>query len=139
MSNANPSARYSLATLLEPTSLAKLAAIGAIVLAIIVLFLWTGGWLSAGRLTLTRMIDTFEDVNGLHPGFRRNHAKGVCLEGSFESNGAGARLSTASVFKPGRVPVFGRFALAGGMPMMPDGPAAVRSMAVNFALPDGEV
>jgi catalase len=85
------------------------------------------------------MIDTFEDVNGLHPGFRRNHAKGVCLEGSFESNGAGARLSTASVFKPGRVPVFGRFALAGGMPMMPDGPAAVRSMALNFALPDGEV
>jgi len=139
MSNANPSARYSLATLLEPTSLAKLAAIGAIVLAIIVLFLWTGGWLSAGRLTPTRMIDTFEDVNGLHPGFRRNHAKGVCLEGSFESNGAGARLSTASVFKPGRVPVFGRFALAGGMPMMPDGPAAVRSMALNFALPDGEV
>ncbi len=139
MSNANPSARYSLATLLEPMSLAKLAAIGAIVLAIIVLFLWTGGWLSAGRLTPTRMIDTFEDVNGLHPGFRRNHAKGVCLEGSFESNGAGARLSTASVFKPGRVPVFGRFALAGGMPMMPDGPAAVRSMALNFALPDGEV
>src|SRR3979411_1864488 len=139
MSNANPSDRYSLATLLEPTSLAKLAAIGAIVLAIIVLFLWTGGWLSAGRLTPTRMIDTFEDVNGLHPGFRRNHAKGVCLEGSFESNGAGARLSTVSVFKPGRVPVFGRFALAGGMPMMPDGPAAVRSMALNFALPDGEV
>jgi catalase len=143
MSNANPSsppdARYSLANLLEPTSLAKLAAIGAIVLAIIVLFLWTGGWLSAGRLTPTRMIDTFEDVNGLHPGFRRNHAKGVCLEGSFESNGAGARLSTASVFKPGRVPVFGRFALAGGMPMMPDGPAAVRSMALNFALSDGAV
>jgi catalase len=139
MSNANPSARYSLATLLEPTSLAKLVAIGAIVLAIMVLFLWTGGWLSADRLTPKRMINTFEDVNGLHPGFRRNHAKGVCLEGSFESNGAGARLSTASVFKVGRVPVFGRFALAGGMPMMPDGPAAVRSMALNFALPDGEV
>src|SRR5215475_1966919 len=143
MSNANPSsprdARYGLAALLEPTSLARLAAIGAIVLAVAVLFLWTGGWLSGGHLTPTRMVDTFEDVNGPHPGFRRNHAKGVCLEGSFESNGAGARLSTASVFKPGRVPVFGRFALAGGMPMMPDGPAAVRSMALNFALPGGEV
>jgi catalase len=143
MSNANPSsprdARYGLAALLEPTTLARLAAIGAIVLAITVLFLWAGGWLSGGRLTPTRMVDTFEDVNGLHPGFRRNHAKGVCLEGSFESNGAGAHLSTASVFKPGRVPVFGRFALAGGLPMMPDGPAAVRSMALNFALPDGEV
>src|ERR1700754_3615380 len=100
-------ARYSLATLLEPTSLAKLAAIGAVVLAIIVLFLWTGGWLSAGRLTPTLMIDTFEDVDGLHPGFRRNHAKGVCVTGSFESNGNGVRLSTATVFTPGRVPVVG--------------------------------
>jgi catalase len=134
-----PDARYSLATLIEPASLAKLAAIGAIMLGIAVLFAWTAGWLSSGRLTQQRMIDTFEDVNGPHPGFRRNHAKGVCLEGSFESNGTGARLSTASVFKPGRVPVIGRFALAGGMPMIPDGPAVVRSMALSFSLADGEV
>lgn len=138
-STSSPGRRYSLATFLAPTSLAKLGAIGVILLAIVVLFFWTGGWLSSGHLTQTRLIDTFENVNGPHPGFRRNHAKGVCLEGSFESNGAGARLSTASVFKAGRVPVSGRFALAGGMPMMPDGPAAVRSMALNFSLPDGEI
>ena len=42
------------------------------------------------------MIDRFEAVNGEHPGFRRNHAKGVCLTGSFESNGNAARLSTAA-------------------------------------------
>ena len=35
--------------------------------------------------------------------------------------------------------MFGRFGLAGGMPMMPDGPNAVRSMALNFTLPDGEI
>jgi catalase len=64
------------------------------------------------------MIDTFEAVNGVHPGFRRNHAKGVCLAGVFDSNGAGAPYSSAEIFKPSRVPVFGRFALAGGMPMM---------------------
>ena len=133
-----PDTRYDLAALLAPASLAKLGAIGIILLAIVVLFLWSGGWLSSGHLTQTRLIDTFEDVNGPHPGFRRNHAKGVCLEGSFESNGAGARLSAASVFRPGRVPVSGRFSLAGGMPMMPDGPAAVRSMALNFTQPDGE-
>jgi catalase len=75
----------------------------------------------------------------LHPGFRRNHAKGVCFTGWFDSNGAATSLSRALIFQAGRFPVFGRFALGGGMPAMPDGPEAVRSMAVNFALPDGEV
>ena len=117
----------------------KLVGIGAIVCGVAALFAWCGGWLSSGRLDQARMIDTFEQVNGPHPGFRRNHAKGVCLAGTFESNGAGARLSTAAVFRSGSVPVIGRFALAGGMPMMADGPAAVRSMALQFDLPDGEM
>jgi catalase len=34
--------------------------------------------------------------------------------------------------------VIGRFALAGGLPMMPDGPNAVRSLALQFTLPNGE-
>lgn len=136
---ANTDARYGMAALLAPAPLAKLAGIGAIVCGIAALFAWTGGWLSPGRLDQARMIDAFQATNGLHPGFRRNHAKGVCLVGSFDSNGAGARLSTASVFKPGHVPVSGRFALAGGMPMVADGPAAVRSMALQFDLADGEV
>jgi len=42
------------------------------------------------------------------------------------------------VFRPGRTPVFGRFALAGGHPYMADGPKAVRSMALDFELADGE-
>ncbi|HEY1943710.1 MAG TPA: catalase family peroxidase [Roseiarcus sp.] len=134
-----PEHRYDLAALLIPANLRRLGLIGVLVLAIAALFAWTGGWLSSGRLDQTAMINRFEEVNGKHPGFRRNHAKGVCFSGWFDSNGAGVRLSKASVFRPGRVPIFGRFALAGGMPAMPDGPAAVRSMAVNFSLPDGEV
>jgi len=131
--------RYSLGALLAPGALVRLALIGFVVLAVAAAFAWTAGWLTPGRLDQARMIDTFEAVNGSHPGFRRNHAKGVCLAGWFDSNGAGARLSRAAVFKSGRVPVFGRFALAGGMPAMPDGPEAVRSLALDFALPDGEV
>jgi catalase len=142
MSSERPSAsdpdRYSLATLTKPSSLVRLAGIGVVLLGIAGAFAATAGWLSRDRLDPKRIIDRFEAVNGEHPGFRRNHAKGVCLTGWFESNGNGARLSTASAFWRGRVPVIGRFALAGGLPMMPDGPAAVRSLALDFQLPDGQ-
>ena len=133
-----PTDRYSFANLVKPASLVRLAGIGVVVLAIAGAFAATAGWLSPGRLGPARMIDRFEATNGAHPGFRRNHAKGVCFTGWFESNGNGAQLSTASALRRGRVPVIGRFALAGGLPMMPDGPAAVRSMALEFQLPNGE-
>jgi catalase len=116
-----------------------LGVIGVVLIAVAAAFAWTGGWFDSSRLDADRMVDTFEEVNGQHAGFRRNHAKGVCLRGWFESNGAGQRLSSAEVFRPGRVPVFGRFALAGGMPAVPDGPDAVRSMALNFTLANGEI
>jgi catalase len=135
---AGNSDRYSLAALTKPAALVRLAGIGVVVLAVAAAFAGTAGWLSPGRLDPARMIDRFEAVNGAHPGFRRNHAKGVCLTGWFDGNGAGARLSTAAVFAPGRYPVIGRFALAGGLPMMPDGPGAVRSLALEFRLPGGE-
>jgi catalase len=133
-----PDSPYSFAFLTKPSSLVRLGGIGVVVFAIAAAFAGTAGWLSPGRLGPDRIIDQFEAANGPHPGFRRNHAKGVCLTGSFESNGKGARLSTASVFAPGRTPVIGRFSLAGGLPMMPDGPAAVRSLALEFQLADGQ-
>jgi catalase len=56
----------------------------------------------------------------------------VCAVGDFASNGAGARLSKAQVFQPGQIsPVIGRFALASGMPFLPDGPQVVRSLAIS--------
>jgi catalase len=130
--------RYRFAGLLSSYALTRLPLIGAVLIAIAGCFAWVGGWLSPGRLDQTLIINTFEAANGVRSGFRRNHAKGVCVSGYFESSGAGAPYSRAEVFMPGRVPVFGRFALAGGMPMMPDGATAVRSMALNFTLPDGE-
>ncbi len=119
-------------------SLLRLTAVGAIVLGVGAGFAYIGGWLTPHRLTPTRFIDTFERVNGSHPGFRRNHAKGVCVGGYFESNGRGAPLSRAVVFRAGRVPVVGRFALAGGMPHAVDALQTVRSMALRFSLPNGE-
>jgi catalase len=83
-------------------------------------------------------IDRFEQIDGTHPGFRRNHAKGVGVSGFFESNGNGVRLSRAAVFEPGRVPVLGRFSLDGGQPYQPDRPGTRRGLALQFSLRNGE-
>jgi catalase len=116
----------------------RLAAIGAVLAGIVGLFAYAGGWLTPHTLSPATMINTFEQVNGPHPGFRRNHAKGVCFSGYFESSGRGVALSKAAVFPPGRVPIIGRFALAGGQPYVADAPNTVRSMAILFKLPDGQ-
>lgn len=116
----------------------RFAVIGVVIVAIAGLFLYAGGWFTPQALSPAVMINTFEQVNGEHPGFRRNHAKGVCISGYFESNGRGATLSKAVVFLPGRVPIIGRFALAGGQPYQGDEVHTVRSMALLFKLPNGE-
>jgi catalase len=134
-SSATP---YRLRALTNGDALARLAIIGVAVLIVVGCFAFVGGWLSPGRLTQARMIDGFEEVNGVWPGFRRNHAKGVCMAGHFDGNGQGVRLSNAAVFRPGQLPVIGRLSLAGGQPYMADGPAAVRAMGLAFRPPDGE-
>src|SRR6187402_3183811 len=83
----------------------RLALVIAIVLGVGAGFSYVAGWLSPHRLTPAGVVDTFERVNGSHPGFRRNHAKGVSISGYFEANGAGTRLSKAGVFRVGQVPV----------------------------------
>jgi catalase len=96
--------------------LGRLGAIGVVMLSVAGVFAYVGGWLSPARLTQHRMMAAFQHASGSHAGFRRNHAKGVCVTGWFESSGA----------------------LAGGMPFQTDAPATVRSMALRFLLPGGE-
>jgi catalase len=116
----------------------RLLVIGAVIALTALAFAYVGGWLSPHRLSPARMIAAFQELNGPHPGFRRNHAKGLCVTGYFDSNGAGRQLSKAEVFAPGRMPVVGRFALAGGQPFQADANRTVRSLALRISLPDGE-
>ncbi|MFZ1425575.1 MAG: hypothetical protein WAS21_02265, partial [Geminicoccaceae bacterium] len=90
--------RYRLSALTDRVALPRLVAVGLVVGCLAGGFAYVAGWLSPARLTQARLIDTFEQVNGPHPGFRRNHAKGACIAGSFLSNGQGSRLSEATVF-----------------------------------------
>jgi catalase len=119
-------------------TLARLAGIGVLLLGIMGAFLYLGGWFSPDKLTPGRFTDELERVNGKYSGFRRNHAKGVCVRGYFDSNGQGTRLSKAVVFRTGRVPVIGRFSLGGGDPYAPDVLSNVRGLGLQFSLSDGE-
>src|SRR5277367_459421 len=131
---APPEARPRLST---ASTVARLILIGVALAAFVGIFAYLGGWLTPNALTPARFTDGFQEVFGVHPGFRRNHAKGVGVSGFFESNGNGVRLSKAAVFQPGRVPVLGRFSLGGGKPYAPDSVSAAHGLGLQFSLPDG--
>lgn len=131
-------AQTPIAELRRASLILRFATIGMVIAGIAGLFAYAGGWFTPHALSPASIINTFEKVNGPHPGFRRNHAKGVCISGYFDSNGRGVALSRAAVFPAGRVPMIGRFALAGGQPYVTDAPHTVRSMAILFKLPNGE-
>jgi catalase len=117
---------------------ARLAGIGILLLGVVGAFFCLGGWFSPQKLTPSRFVDGFDQVDGVHSGFRRNHAKGVAVSGYFDSNGQGVSLSKAAVFSPGRIPVIGRFSLGGGDPHASDDLSTVRGLGLQFSLPGGE-
>src|SRR5260221_1889588 len=103
MSNGSKPAEAERPRLGKVSTLARFALIGVALAAVAGTFAYLGGWFTPKQLTPARFTDGFEQVYGVHSGFRRNHAKGVGVSGFFESNGEGVRLSKAQVFQPGRV------------------------------------
>lgn len=119
--------------------LARFAVIGIAVFGLAAAFGYTGSWLDPQRLTAGHITDAFESGAKPHPGFRRNHAKGTCVTGYFESNGAAQAISSAPVFFPGTdTPLVGRLAIPGNNPYAPDSSAPIRSFALRFMLADGQ-
>ena len=84
------------------------------------------------------MVDAFTPPTGAPLGHRRNHAKGICFTGMFESNGAGSALSQAQVFTRGQYPALGRFNLGAADPNAPDATVRVRGMGLRISTPDGQ-
>jgi len=113
-------------------------AIGGAVAVVVLAFGYAGGWLAPTRLTPKKVVDALQANSGEHAGYRRNHAKGICVIGYFEGNGAGSAYSTAPFFEARKSPVVGRFALPGGNPYAPDSSVPIRSMALRLTAPDGQ-
>jgi catalase len=83
----DPATRYRLRALANRGALLRLALIGLTVLVVRGCFVFVGGWLSSSRLTRAPVVDGFEKVNSVWPGFRRNHSEGICIAGYFDSAG----------------------------------------------------
>jgi catalase len=123
-----------------PTStLPRFAIIGAILAAVLATFAWVAGFLTPDRVSGSQIADIMQAANGkVWPGFRRAHAKGACVTGHFDANGAGVALSRAALFPQGSYPVIGRFSTGGGDPAASDGRPVFHALGLRFALSGGE-
>ena len=97
-------------------------------------FLYTAGLFGSRDITAQAFVN-LQEGKSASLGFRRAHAKGICVSGEFESNGALALYSVANVFQPGSTAFVGRFSIAGNNPLAPDLKAPVRSLALGFSVP----
>jgi catalase len=84
------------------------------------------------------ILNQFDALFGLHPGFRPAHAKGTMLEGTFTPVAGAASVSRAPHFTRPSTPVTVRFSNSTGLPAIPDndGNTDPRGMAIRFHLGD---
>jgi catalase len=84
------------------------------------------------------ILDAFDRLFGLHPGFRPVHAKGAFCKGAFTPAPAAAALTRAPHASRPSTPVLVRFSNSTGVPIIPDNDpnASPRGFAVRFILGD---
>jgi len=82
------------------------------------------------------LLQQFDTIFGLHPGFRPAHAKGAMLTGTFTPSPAAASLTRAPHIHQASTPVVVRFSNSTGIPLVPDNDpnANPRGLAIRFQL-----
>ncbi len=82
------------------------------------------------------LIQQFDTIFGLNPGFRPAHAKGAMLTGTFTPSSAASSLTRAPHVARESTPVTVRFSNSTGLPLVPDNDpnANPRGLAIRFNL-----
>ncbi len=83
-----------------------------------------------------RLIQQFDAIFGLHPGFRPAHAKGLLVTGLFTPSPRARKLTYAPHVRGASTPVTVRFSNSTGIPLLPDNDANAdpRGLAIRFHL-----
>src|SRR6516225_11556826 len=83
-----------------------------------------------------QLLDAIDAVQGLHPGFRPAHAKGLMCSGVFTPSPEAAKLTRAPHASRPSTPVTVRYSDGTGLPNIPDNdPQSVpKGMAIRFHL-----
>jgi catalase len=86
------------------------------------------------------LIAQFDQLFGVHPGYRPAHAKGLMLTGSFKPAAGARRLTKAPHAVRESTPVTVRFSNSTGLPQLPDNVADAnpRGLAIRFNLAEHE-
>jgi catalase len=82
------------------------------------------------------LLQQFDTIFGLNPGFRPAHARGIMLTGTFTPSGEAASLTRAPHILRESTPVTARFSNSTGLPLIPDTDpnANPRGFAIRFNL-----
>ncbi len=82
------------------------------------------------------LLQQFDQLFGLHPGYRAAHAKGMLLTGTFTPSLGARRLTRAPHIVRASTPVTARFSNSTGLPTIPDSApdANPRGLAIRFQL-----
>jgi catalase len=82
------------------------------------------------------LLQMFDQLFGLHPGFRAAHAKGLMLTGTFTPDAGAQALTNAPHVLRESTPVTARFSNSTGIPQLPDNVADAnpRGLAIRFNL-----
>ncbi|HEX4749554.1 MAG TPA: catalase family peroxidase [Bryobacteraceae bacterium] len=82
------------------------------------------------------LLQQFDMMFGLHPGFRPAHAKGLLLNGRFTPSPEGRKLTRAPHVTSQSTPVIARFSNSTGLPLIPDNDsnANPRGLAIRFQM-----
>ena len=121
------------------SGLANTLTLGSVVLAFASLMLACTAALAEDAPVATQVVDLASKLNGVHPGFRAFHAKGLVVEGSFKASPEAAEFSRAMLFNGQLISVTVRFSDGNGMPNVADGSPAANphGMAIKYHLPGG--
>src|SRR5215470_11614626 len=86
-----------------------------------------------------QLLEAFDTLFGLHPGFRPAHAKGLMCTGTFTPSPSAAKLTRAPHANRPSTPVTVRYSDSTGLPTAPDNDPAhsgPRGIAIRFHLSD---